>query len=158
MKSRTTSKKSTFPPLLHLSYTLQQSAEDNLMQEVGVGLSATRIMSALSATSAKSQRQIAVELRQTEANVSRQLQSMKKQGLVSISKNKKDNRQREVLLTSKGANKYQESLKLLKKQQKSFLRYLSASELSAFEVAAKGSHKSINILPKLIVSGIINGE
>jgi len=37
--------KSKFPPLLHLSYILQQSAEEMLESQAGVGLSAARIMS-----------------------------------------------------------------------------------------------------------------
>jgi DNA-binding MarR family transcriptional regulator len=129
--------KSKFPPLLHLSYILQQSAEEMLEDQAGVGLSAARIMSVLDKSSAVSQRVIAMELRQTEANVSRQLHSMKKQGLVSISRNKKDSRQRDVTLTAKGAKKYQDALKVLKKQQRQFLKILTAGETAAMEVAAQ---------------------
>lgn len=82
-------RKANFPPLLHLSYVLQHLSDDLLLREVGIGLSAARIMSVLSMSAASSQRLIAAELRQTEANVSRQLQAMKKQGLVSITHNKK---------------------------------------------------------------------
>jgi DNA-binding MarR family transcriptional regulator len=128
--------KSSFPPLLSLSYVLQHSAEEMLEAEAGVGLSAARIMSVLS-NSAVSQKNIAVELRQTEANVSRQLQSMKKQGLVNISRNKKDSRQRDITLTAKGSKKYQQASKVLKKQQRQFLRILNAGESAALEVAAK---------------------
>jgi len=129
--------KSTFPPLLHLSYVLQQSAEEMLEAEVGVGLSAARIMSVLDKSSAASQRLIATELRQTEANVSRQLHTMKKQGLVGIARNKKDSRQRDVTLTAKGSKKYQDAQKVLKKQQRQFLKILNASESAAFETAAR---------------------
>jgi DNA-binding MarR family transcriptional regulator len=129
--------KSTFPPLLHLSYILQHSAEEMLESQAGVGLSAARIMSALHSNSPSSQRLIAMELRQTEANVSRQLQSMKKQGLVSITRNKKDSRQRDVSLTAKGSRTYQEANKVLKKQQKQFLRILSSAESAALEAAAQ---------------------
>jgi DNA-binding MarR family transcriptional regulator len=129
--------KSYFPPLLHLSYVLQHSAEEKLEAEAGVGLSAARIMSVLSASSPASQRLIAVELRQTEANVSRQLQSMKKQGLVSITRNKKDSRQRDVSLTAKGSRRYQEASKVLKKQQKQFLKILNSAESDALEAAAR---------------------
>jgi DNA-binding MarR family transcriptional regulator len=45
-------------------------------------------------------------LHQTEANVSRQLQAMKKAGLVSIIRNKSDRRVREVTLTSKGTSTF----------------------------------------------------
>ena len=129
--------RSKFPPLLHLSYVLQHQSDDLLERQAGVGLSAARIMSVLSQASPTSQRDVAVELRQTEANVSRQLQAMKKHGLVSIARNKKDSRQRDVTLTSKGAKKYQDAEKLLKKQQRQLLNILNASEAAAFETAAQ---------------------
>jgi DNA-binding MarR family transcriptional regulator len=137
MKNIRVSRKSSFPPLLHLSYSLQHSAEEMLENEAGVGLSAARIMSVLDKSTPTAQRTVAVELRQTEANVSRQLQSMKKQGLVNINRNKKDSRQRDVTLTAKGSKKYQDASKVLKKQQKLFLRILNASESAAFETAAQ---------------------
>lgn len=129
--------KNKFPPLLHLSYSLQHLAEEMLEAEAGIGLSAARIMSVLDRYPVTSQRVVAMELRQTEANVSRQLQSMKKQGLVSISRNKKDSRQRDVTLTSKGAKQYNESLRILKKQQRQFLRILNAGEAAALEIAVQ---------------------
>jgi DNA-binding MarR family transcriptional regulator len=137
MRSTGRGRKSTFPPLLHLSYVLQHSAEEMLESEAGVGLSAARIMSVLDKSKASSQRLVAMELRQTESNVSRQLQAMKKQGLVTITRNKKDSRQRDVSLTAKGSKKYQEASKVLKKQQKQFLRILNAGEAAAFETAAQ---------------------
>jgi DNA-binding MarR family transcriptional regulator len=137
MSSKPKGKRSSFPPLLHLSYVLQQSAEEILEQEAGIGLSAARIMSTLSKSAPKSQRVIASELRQTEANVSRQLHSMKKQGLVNITRNKKDSRQRDVVLTASGVRKYQEAQKHLKKQQARFLRILNAGEADIFEQAAQ---------------------
>jgi DNA-binding MarR family transcriptional regulator len=129
--------KSTFPPLLHLSYVLQHAAEGILETEAGVGLSAARIMSVLQANSPASQRLVAVELRQTEANVSRQLQAMKKQGLVNITRNKKDSRQRDVSLTAKGKREYQEANKVLKKQQRQFVRLLNESESDVLEMMAQ---------------------
>jgi len=137
MRSKTAAKKNSFPPLLHLSYVLQQSADEILEQEAGLGLSAARIMSTLNKSVPQSQRVIASQLRQTEANVSRQLHSMKKHGLVSITKNKNDSRQRDVTLTAKGAKKYQEAEKLLKKQQAKFLKILNAGEANSLELAAQ---------------------
>lgn len=137
MRNIRSPKKSTFPSLLSLSYVLQHSAEEMLESEAGVGLSAARIMSALDRSKPTAQRAVAAELRQTEANVSRQLQSMKSQGLVSIARNKKDSRQRDVTLTAKGSKKNQDANKILKKQQKQFLRILNASESAAIESAAQ---------------------
>ncbi len=129
--------KPNFPPLLHLSYVLQHRCEAVLEAETGIGLSAARIMSVLDKSTPTSQRVIAVELSQTEANVSRQLQAMKKQGLVSIGRNKKDNRQRDVTLTAKGAGRYKDAEKLLKRQQKQILDILTNSEAATLEIAAK---------------------
>jgi DNA-binding MarR family transcriptional regulator len=137
MRSKPAANKNHFPPLLHLSYVLQQVADEILEQEAGVGLSAARIMSTLNRSVPNSQRVIASELRQTEANVSRQLHNMKKHGLVSITKNKKDSRQRDVILTAKGAKKYEQAEKMLKKQQAKFLKILNAGEADILELAAQ---------------------
>lgn len=128
--------KQSFPPLLHLTYILQQVSDEILLDEIGVGLSQARLMSVLHSSVPRSQRSIAVFLSQTEANVSRQLRAMKSAGLVSISKNKKDSRQRDVLLTRSGAAKYAKAEKVLINQQTKFLKLLSGSELKAFERAA----------------------
>lgn len=136
MKTTSFSQKNNFPPLLHLSYNLQQLSDETLQREAGVGLSQARIMSVLHQSAPRSQRATASALNQTEANISRQLQTMKKQGLVRITKNKKDARQRDVLLTPKGTRKYQTAEKILKSQQSNFLRLLSSSEVKAFEAAA----------------------
>lgn len=144
MSAKIIGQKSTFPPLLHLSFILQQSSDETLLDKVGVGLSQARIMSALHSSNARSQRSVAVELGQTEANVSRQLRQMKKQGLVKVTKTKKDARQRDVVLTAKGRSAYAKAEKLLKKQQSNLLRLLSSSEVKAFERAAHNLSKTLN--------------
>ena|SRR3989344_7464357 len=128
--------KSKFPPLLHLTFILQQVSDDLLTEKAGIGLSQARIMSVLHTSVSRSQRLVASKLGQTEANVSRQLRDMKKHGLVSIAKNKKDGRQKDVTLTSKGARVYQKAEKILKNQQSNLLRLLSGGEVKAFERAA----------------------
>lgn len=122
MKKDTPTLKSKFPPLLHLTYVLQQSSDELLQREAGISLSHARIMSGLSSAAPRSQHQLALGLAQTEANISRQLQVMKKAGLVSIAKNKKDGRQRDVKLTAKGARKYAAAEKLLKKEQSKIVK------------------------------------
>jgi len=111
-------------PLHQLSFVLQQIADDLLLAKLGVGLSHARIMGVLEKGSTKSQRVVALQLRQTEANVSRQLQVMKDDGLVTIIKNKKDGRQRDVKLTAKGTHKKEQAEKLLADQQNELLKLL----------------------------------
>jgi len=137
MKNISVTGRNNFPPLLHLVYILQQTSDETLAKEVGVGLSQARIMSVLHSSVPRSQRTVASSLSQTEANVSRQLRQMKNHGLVGVTKNKKDTRQRDVVLTRKGAAKYQKAEKILKRQQADFLKLLSNSEVKAFESAAR---------------------
>lgn len=144
MSAKIIGQRSSFPPLLHLSYILQQVSDELLLDKAGVGLSQARIMSVLHQSAPTSQRSVAVSLGQTESNVSRQLRQMKKQGLVKVTKTKKDGRQRDVVLTKKGHNSYQKAEKLLKNQQGQFLRLLGRSEVKAFEKAAHNLSKSLN--------------
>jgi DNA-binding MarR family transcriptional regulator len=102
-------------------------------------------MSVLNDSVPRSQRAIAHLLQQTEANVSRQLKVMHSYGLVSIVKNKKDHRLRDVKLTANGKNKYQSAVKVLTVQQKELLKLLAKNELKAFE------HATINLLAALDV-------
>jgi len=138
--------KNQFSPLLHLTYLLQQLTDENLLNTTGVGLSSARIMSALHGSPAVSQRTIAALLRQTEANVSRQLQVMRKQGLVKISKNKKDSRQRDVILTSKGSARYQAAIKLINNQQAEMSKLLTRNEKQAFDKAVANLVSGLNVI------------
>lgn len=121
------------PPLLHLTYDLQQLSDKNLMPKVGIGLGQVRILSGLHSLLPRSQRGLAVELRQTEANISRQLQVLKKAGLVTIARNKQDGRQRDIKLTSKGSKKLQLALKILENQQKELMKLVNQKERKDFE-------------------------
>jgi DNA-binding MarR family transcriptional regulator len=130
-----------FPtPLLHLTYVLQQSSDELLESSVSAGLSSVRVMSALSDRVPRSQQVVAALLKQTESNISRQLKSMKKQGLVSVTKNKKDGRQKDVLLTQKGKSAYKRAEKLLAAQQK---RLLSKKDAGSLEQLVEKMVRSI---------------
>ena len=126
-------------PLHQLSFVLQQLADELLQGKIGVGLSHSRIMAVLDHSSVKAQRVIALQLRQTEANISRQLQSMKDDGLVSITRNKKDGRQRDIKLTARGSHKKQQAEKLLVDQQNELLKLLvgSSTEVKEFIVTTE---------------------
>ncbi|HZP55832.1 MAG TPA: MarR family winged helix-turn-helix transcriptional regulator [Candidatus Saccharimonadales bacterium] len=143
MKAQAFSHKDSPTSLHQLMFVLQQLTNELLESEVKIGLSQVRIMSALHTSIAYSQHGVAIKLRQTEANISRQLQSMKRQGLVDIKRNPKDKRQREVILTSKGKNTYDKSLQLLNIQQKDLLRLLSSEETKAFNHAIDNLLKAI---------------
>jgi DNA-binding MarR family transcriptional regulator len=120
-------------PLHHLMFILQQLSDELLNKEVGVSLSHVRIMGALEALVPRSQRVVASKLHQTEANISRQMRVMADQGLVKIAPNKKDHRQRDVTLSTKGVRKYEQAEKLLKKQEAQFLRAVNSRGKDSLE-------------------------
>jgi DNA-binding MarR family transcriptional regulator len=124
---------SKLTPLLSLSWKLQQSAEDLLQAQCGVGLSHVRIMAALDKSVTRSQSYVAHVLGQTEANVSRQLKAMKKEGLVSITKNKKDKRQRDVSLTPKGYRTFTKADQIVTHHEKGLLSTMSRSDSRDFQ-------------------------
>jgi DNA-binding MarR family transcriptional regulator len=110
--------------LLHALFKLQQDVDSLLLEHAGVGLSAYRILSVLDNKVAYSQRHISVELGQTEANVSRQVRHMAEDNLVKIAPDKKDKRQRNITLTSKGQKKFTVAQKLLQKNEATILKQL----------------------------------
>jgi DNA-binding MarR family transcriptional regulator len=130
-------------PLHYLLFVLQHIADDQLDKQAGTTLSHVRIMGALSGHSSRSQKMVAMQLHQTEANVSRQLQTMKKQGLVNINKNNKDGRQRDVALSAKGKKKLAKAEKVLAAQHKRMLASLSARDAKAFDTSVSNLLKSI---------------
>lgn len=121
---------------LHRSmFILQQKADELLNRHAGAGLSQVRIMGQLHFSVPRSQRTVATMLHQTEANVSRQLRAMKRTGLVSIVRNQRDKRVREVTLTAKGRRVYEQAEKLLHSQHEQLTKLVGKSEVKAFQDA-----------------------
>jgi DNA-binding MarR family transcriptional regulator len=130
-------------PLHYLMFILQQQADDLLQGEVGLSLSHVRIMGVLDYSVPCSQKSIATQLQQTEANVSRQLLTMVRQGFVRVSKNKEDSRQRDVTLTAKGQRRYVGAEKALKAQLSSVYKGITRDQKRDFEDSV---HKIIGTL------------
>ena len=129
-------KRGPYSPLtsLHrLEFILQHKSDSLLRESIGVGFGQVQIMQALHRSVPLSQRAVASKLYQTEANVSRQLRLLKKKGLVSISRNKKDKRLHEAVLTVKGSKAFTKAEKILATQHKGLLKLLNSSEVKAFD-------------------------
>lgn len=131
-----TIKRGPYSPLssLHrVEFILQHKSDLLLRESIGVGFGQVQIMQALHRSVPLSQRAIAFKLHQTEANVSRQLRLLKKKGLVSITRNKKDKRLHEAALSAKGSKAFAKAEKILAAQHKELLKLLNASEVKAFD-------------------------
>lgn len=116
--------KSRIYPLLHSMFHLQQQIDHLLVDQIGIGLSAYRILSVINDRVPNSQRKIAGQLGQTEANISRQIRAMADDNLVKIAPDKKDKRQRNITRTVKGEKKYRAGEALLIKNEPSILKTL----------------------------------
>lgn len=119
--------------LHRLEFILQHKSDSLLRDSVGVGFGQVQIMQAMHRAVPQSQRAIAVKLYQTEANVSRQLQILKKKGLVSITRNKNDKRLRETSLTAKGQKAFAHAEKVMAAQHKELLKLLNSKEIQSFD-------------------------
>lgn len=141
-----TSKRGPYSPLssLHrLEFILQHKSDLLLRDSLGVGFGQIQILQALHRSVPVSQRAIASKLYQTESNVSRQLQTLKKKGLVSITRNKKDKRLREIELTAKGQKTFDKAEKILSTQHKELLKMVDDRDIKALDRAVSHLLKAL---------------
>lgn len=90
------------PLLHHLSSELDKISEQILRERLGIGLSQFRLLSVLQLREGILQKEIAGELGQTEASISRQVKLMKNQGLIEVKRSSANRRERSVYLNDKG--------------------------------------------------------
>jgi DNA-binding MarR family transcriptional regulator len=126
-------KPKSYTSLHRLAFSLQQSSDELLLNQTGVGLSHARIMGELGSITPVSQRNLAKQLRQTEANISRQIRIMQRQGLVNIIKSPKDGRERQITLTVKGSELNQKLDEILNTNYRSLLARLDKNESATFK-------------------------
>lgn len=88
--------------LHHLSFMLDRQSDLFLTDRFGIGFSQFKILMALMRHTNVLQRDIAEYLGQTESSISRQIQSLVDDGLVSSRKDANDHRQRVTQLTIQG--------------------------------------------------------
>ena len=139
-------KRGPYSPLtsLHrLEFILQQKSDTLLRNSLGVGFGQVQIMQAMHRSVPMSQRTIASKLYQTEANVSRQLQTLKKKGLVGITRNSKDKRLREAELTAKGKKAFEKAEKILAVQHNELLKMMDDRDIKALDRAVSHLLKAL---------------
>jgi len=106
-----------FQLLGHLADRLQRLTETSLQMRLGIGYSQYKILTALQSATNLQQRQIAEQLGQTEASVSRQIKAMVRHGLLNAAVNPLNRRERRISLTPLGAELLTRSLQVIEKEQ-----------------------------------------
>jgi len=88
--------------LHHLSFVLARQSDQVLQEQLGIGFSQFKILMALQTGPSVQQRQIADNLGQTEASISRQIKLMHRQGLLISIKNPQNKREHITRASTKG--------------------------------------------------------
>ena len=93
----------SIPFLLHTVATKLDSHCNQVLQErLGIGMAQFRILLVLQERHGRPQRDVAANLIQTEASISRQVKLLKRSGLVQSQTSKQNRRQHLLFLTMKG--------------------------------------------------------
>jgi DNA-binding MarR family transcriptional regulator len=86
----------------HIASLLAKQSDQVLQEQLGIGLSQFKILRALQTEPRTMQREIAANLGQTEASISRQVKLMLADGLLQSIRNSKDHREHLTIITPKG--------------------------------------------------------
>jgi DNA-binding MarR family transcriptional regulator len=120
--------------LQHVSFLLAKQSEQVLQEQLGIGLSQLRILRALQNNPRMKQRQIANELGQTEASISRQVKLMIEQNLLHVIVNPLSRREHLTQVTSKGAKLTDAALQSLAKYHAPMFEGLSEKQQQLMEI------------------------
>jgi DNA-binding MarR family transcriptional regulator len=88
--------------LQHISSLLAKQTDQVLQEQLGIGFSQFKILRTLQTSPKVKQQQIASNLGQTEASISRQVKLMMQMGLLESRRNPKNGREHLTVATAKG--------------------------------------------------------
>jgi DNA-binding MarR family transcriptional regulator len=88
--------------LHHLAFVLDADSDQVLQERLGLGFAQFKILLVLESREGISQKQIADQLSQTEASISRQIRLLSQKGFVEIEKSRASKREKIVYLTQNG--------------------------------------------------------
>ena len=101
--------------LQHVASLLAKQSDQVLQEQLGIGLSQFKILRALQVSPQIKQRNIACNLGQTEASISRQVKLMIDQGLLQSTVSPENRREHLTVPTAKGARLTEAALDVLAK-------------------------------------------
>ncbi len=99
--------------LNHMASVLGRQSDQVLQERLGIGFSQFKIMMVLKWNPSIRQKQIATQLAQTEASISRQIKLLHEQGVLATQINPKNRREHITTLTHRGERFTNEALKVL---------------------------------------------
>ncbi len=111
--------------LHHVSFVLARQSDQVLQEQLGIGFSQFKILLALDGTRAVQQKQIATELGQTEASVSRQIKLLHELGMLTSQVNPNNRRQHITHLTPRGSKVTERATEILNAYHSPVFSHLS---------------------------------
>lgn len=137
-------------PINHLGFLLQHVAslmgkqsEQVLQERLGIGLSQLKILRVLQANPHLKQCEIASNLGQTEASISRQVKLMLEDGLLHSTISPKNRREHITVPTSKGVKLTEAAMETLAQYHSPTLAALSVKQRDQFITILEMIHKNI---------------
>ncbi len=123
--------------LHHLAATLDSASDKILNGRFDIGLAQLRILLVLEAQDGIPQRQIAGELDQTEASISRQIKILAQKGLIDIEGNFANKRERRIYQTHQGHELATKSIKALNDYHQPIFDVLGGEEQAQLSATLK---------------------
>jgi DNA-binding MarR family transcriptional regulator len=121
--------KDTIGYMIHrLAMSLDSASDRMLRRQLDIGLSQLRILLVLEELDGVPQQQIAEELSQTEASVSRQIKILSKKGMIEVEGSFNNKRQRLICQTHQGHEAARRSVKILNDLHNPLLGHLNDGE------------------------------
>ena len=99
--------------LNHVSFVLARQSDQVLQEQLGIGFSQFKILLTLDRANGVQQKQIATELGQTEASISRQIKLLHDLGMLTSQVNPNNRRQHITHLTPRGAKVTERATEIL---------------------------------------------
>lgn len=126
--------------LQHLAFVLARQSDQVLLEQLGIGFSQFKILMSLRWNPSLRQRQIADSLGQTEASISRQIQLMSEDGLISNEISPTSKREHIIRPTNKGMRIIEKALEILNRYHAPMFERLNERQQSALREALLVMH------------------
>jgi DNA-binding MarR family transcriptional regulator len=118
--------------LQHVASTLQRQSDQVLQERLGIGISQYKILTMLQERANASQRQIADNLGQTEASISRQVKLLQEKGMIIMQVDPEEKRKHMMRATPKGIKITVAARETLNQYIEPMLRVLGGKEREQF--------------------------
>jgi len=127
----------------HLAAQLAKQSDQVLQEQLGIGLSQFKILWMLETEPRTTQRDIASNLGQTEASISRQVKLMLADGLLHSLRNPQDHREHIMVVTPKGARLTAAGTQVLERYHRPTFAALSDKQQEHLRASLESLHRQV---------------